>query len=646
MKMNSGSEKYILINDGMALSSIVLSESATNSEHEAAKELQYYFKKITDVAVPIITDWKNSKHFLLYIGDINKHFKFNSSKLEKESFIIKTLEKNLHIVGADDDGLFFGVCTFLEKYCDVRWFWPGELGEVIPQKTTITIPEIDIYKTPDFKWRNRGPGGPLWGHFDRISKQHDLGVSEEHLAEVKLWEKRNKLGGMKIWGGHDQGNIVHPDKYGHDHPEYFALIDSRRDRDFENFDGKHGAQLCTSNPDLIPVFSKFFDDFFFEHPEYDALHVTPNDGGRFCQCEKCTALDIGKMLKRNPEKPVITDRIYTFVNTLSQELQKKHPGKYLACMAYSWYVDPPERIKIDEHVIPQYCLWSCYLHWNEEKKQEHFQIAKGWTKKAKNVGIYEYFVNGAWPDLPRIIYPKIAESLRYLYSLGIKLYQAQAGDGFAINGLNYYIASKLWWNVNADVDRLIEDFYDKAFGEAGNWVKKYHERLMNAWINAVSAGDHPSCSSFAMTNVHQLYPLDLLERCSDDLDQAMKATTNTAIHKRIEFIKKGLKYNILTIKAVTITKELENMGITISSHSFTDEEELTLLENQQNKDLKEDPLVKELIHESLQAWKERDQYVESLKDDYVISYFWVKYNDVNRVFNPTKRLEELKEYFT
>jgi hypothetical protein len=641
--MNIENRPYLLVKEGKSCSSIVISEQNIKAEIEAAGELQYYLEKIAKVKIPIISLQSDSGQFLIFVGSVNEKLNLDLPDIEKEGFIIRTGDNSLHIIAADDSGLFFAVSTILEKYFDVRWFWPGELGENVPEYSVLSLPEIDIYETPDFKWRDRGPGGPLWGNSDRISKQKELGVSKNHLDEVKLWERRNKLGGMKIWGGHEQANIVPPQKYGEDHVEYFALIEGRRDRDFEDFDGKHGAQLCTTNPDLIPVFSQYFDDFFEKHPDVDALHVTPNDGGRFCQCEKCQALDTGKRLKKNPEKPVITDRIYTFINTLARELQKKHPGKCLACMAYSWYAEPPERITIDDHVIPQYCLWSCYLHWNDEKKKEHYTIAKGWKEKTKNFAIYEYFINGAWPDLPRIVYPKIAESLRFLHSIGINLYQCQAGDGFAINGLNYYIASKLWWDVHADVDALVKDYYEKAFGKAGKWIESYHNRLQDAWQKMVSKGEHPSCSSFATSIVHELYTQDLLIKCREDLEKAKKDITDPLILKRIEFVEKGLEYTELTIQAVTLTKQLEAKGITISAYSFTDEEEITELSDQEESTLKHNKTIMKLIDESLRAWNKRDNFVETLKHDYVISYFWIKYNDANRVFNPTKRLKELQD---
>jgi hypothetical protein len=153
---------------------------------------------------------------------------------------------------------------------------------------------------------------------------------------------------------------------------------------------------------------------------------------------------------------------------------------------------------------------------------------------------------------------------------------------------------------------------------------------------------HPACSSFAVSQVHEVYPLELLDECEKDLNQALESVSDKTIKRRIEFLQKGLIYTILTIDAVTNTKMLENCGITISAQTFTDEEELIDLDGKEKSILEQGEDINLLIENSLKAWQKRDRYVESLKDDFVISYFWIRYNDTNRVFNPTKRLLELK----
>jgi hypothetical protein len=55
--------------------------------------------------------------------------------------------------------------------------------------------------------------------------------------------------------------------------------------------------------------------------------------------------------------------------------------------------------------------------------------------------------------------------------------------------------------------------------------------------------------------------------------------------------------------------------------------------------------IEKLILEALSSWEQRNSFVEELKNDYVITYFWVKYNDMQRTFNPTENLIELLKIF-
>ena len=48
-----------------------------------------------------------------------------------------------------------------------------------------------------------------------------------------------------------------------------------------------------------------------------------------------------------------------------------------------------------------------------------------------------------------------------------------------------------------------------------------------------------------------------------------------------------------------------------------------------------------LVKEALNAWIERDSYVEEIKNEYVIAYFWVLYNNETRDFNSTQKLKAL-----
>lgn len=644
-------KKFIIVKDGSAQSAIMVSKDASEEELFAAHELQSYIEESSGVLIPVKKDDENFSGNIISVGQTDISSKIKSDDLENEGFRIKTDENVLFLIGKDDAGTQFAVYTFLERCLGIRWFWPGELGELIPKKRSIIIGQLDDTEEPDFKWRNRGPEGALWGAQTGPTEMHArerlLGVSEEHQAEVILWEKRNKWGGMKIYGGHALGEIFPPEKFAKTHPEYYALVRGKRAVPGKDYDYKHSGQVCTANPDVMKVVVEWARNFFDKHPDYDGVHVTMNDGGGFCECDRCRALDSGEFIKRPgidfeemKKKParytVITDRIFIFVNQIAEEVQKTHPGKYVVSMAYSRYITPPKNTQLHPFVIPQYCLWSAYKHSNAELKKQHEDIAAGWSKTADKAGIYEYYINGSWPGMHRLVVPYIAESIKYLYRQGIELYQMQSGDEFAINGINYYVAGKLLWDTSLDENRIINDFYQKAFGNAGSAIKQFHRRLEDAWKSATVEGKDVSCSSLRNTRLLELFTPKLLEECRQDLAEAERAADDDLIRKRVEFYRKGFHYTELTVAAVRAAKKLEASGIN-----------LFRLENAQREIQKVNrEEIKKLVEEALAAWERRYRFVEDLNNDYVLAYFWVKYNDVNRNFNPIENLKKFSKILT
>jgi hypothetical protein len=635
---------------GRARCTIVVGDSASQAVRFAAAELQRYLKRISGADIPIETAGKAPTGPCIFVGDSEplKALKLPPAGLARDALEIKTASGHLILAGGDDSATQFAVYTFLEKYLGVRWLWPGELGEVVPRNRSVAVGPIDEIQKPDFTWRNRGPGGALWGAADggpteMRARERLLGVSAAHQAEVALWEKHNKWGGMKIYGGHALGEIFPPEKYAKSHPEYYALVGGKRAVPGRDYDYKHGGQVCTTNPEVVEVAIQWVRRFFDARPDYDGVHITMNDGGGFCECERCRALDSGELVRRAgidaeetktnaARNTVITDRIFTFVNQAAEGAQKTHPGKYVVSLAYSRYITPPRNVRLHPSVIAQYCLWGAYRHASPAWKQEHEQVAAGWAQAGGRAGVYEYFINGSWPGLHRLVTPYISESIKYLKRTGFDLYQTQAGDDFAINGINYYVAGKLLWDTSLDERAILDDFYEKGFGRAAPAIQRYHRRLEQAWTTATSSGNDVTCQSLRGTRLLELFTPELLQQCRLDLREAEKLADDALVRKRIEFFSQGLRYTELTVAAVEAARKLEAAGVPLFPREKAAEAYRPLRGRQD---------ISKLLATALDAWQRRDNLVEQLKDDYVVAYFWVKYNEATRPFNPLPQRKEL-----
>ena len=121
-----------------------------------------------------------------------------------------------------------------------------------------------------------------------------------------------------------------------------------------------------------------------------------------------------------------------------------------------------------------------------------------------------------------------------------------------------------------------------------------------------------SCNSLENTRVAELFTPALMKAAAADLDEAAAAAESETIRKRVEFYRQGLRFTELTMEAVLAAK---------AAGASPDKRQVVA---------------------ALEACRRRQRFVEDLKNDYVLPYFWVRYNDEQRAaFLPVAKLEAL-----
>ncbi|MEJ2195845.1 MAG: DUF4838 domain-containing protein, partial [Ignavibacteriaceae bacterium] len=268
---------YKIVYSGKANAQIVIPVEPSFVEKYAASELQSYFEKISDVQLPIIKEGEKPKYsFSLLLGDTEKALdtgiQLNEEKAGSDGFEIKSLPGNMGLIiqGRNDLGTLFGVYELLERYFDEMWFMPGE--EFYPKNTTLEIGKINLVHKPSFAVRWVGTGE--WALNNRMNSY--VKINDQDVG-VK-WK----------WGFHTFIKLMPPEKYFEEHPEYFAMVDSKRSITDSR---THENQLCTSNPDVIREVANNLIDTLDANPSIDIISLSPNDGGGFCECENCLKLD-------------------------------------------------------------------------------------------------------------------------------------------------------------------------------------------------------------------------------------------------------------------------------------------------------------------------------------------------------------------
>ena len=456
---SSGAKSVLsLVEDGKAQATIVVARDATDLQQAPAKELQEYLRKMTGATVPIADDGQALEGNLVLVGQsrLTREMGMDLSSLTGDSFVMKTVPGRLVLVGHDararpndpswraKRGTANAVSAFLQDVCGVRWFMPGRLGEVVPQRKTLSVPPLERRETPYRLFSG--------GSFSRST-----------------WAQRNFFGNQVFIsprGCHLWSVLIPPDKYFESHPDWFALIDGKRTKG----DRRH-AYLCTSNRQM---WAEALHNLKELHaPGYEMVVLCQVDGYRRCQCEACEAMDDyrinGWYLPGVP-----ADRVWVFHDFLARELQKACPDRKLIVLAYGPTGEVPRQLKgLPDNVIVQWChpTPAAVKRW----KQFHDQFAAfGYWFVSENRNYVPMPVSG------------ISAEFKRLASAGVRGFYFCGGDRcWAIHAPSYYLIGQLLRDPERDTGEVLDEFCQGLFKESAGAIKDYfqayYEKTGHRW---------------------------------------------------------------------------------------------------------------------------------------------------------------------
>jgi hypothetical protein len=150
-----------LVRDGKPVACIIVPSQPLPVESYAAKELQYHIESATGSELPIVSEDPQvplGVHIFLGHCKATQEARVDPTSLPGNSYILKTIGHDLYLVGNDSrgdpldadthEGTLFGVYDILENQMQVRWLWPGKLGEVISPRKDLSIAPADATVIP------------------------------------------------------------------------------------------------------------------------------------------------------------------------------------------------------------------------------------------------------------------------------------------------------------------------------------------------------------------------------------------------------------------------------------------------------------------------------------------------------------------
>lgn len=370
----------------------------------------------------------------------------------------------LQIWGYDERGSFNAVGGFLHKL-GVRWYLPGELGEVVPSSKTIRLPKIDETVRPDFALRRFNFRFGV-GNLDTALWAMHLGVRDPY----------------DIQDAHGLDTMTRREEVFAAHPTWFALYGGKR-----HFNMRENNQLCYSNEELFQETVRYVRAQF-DHYKMSMVSVMPPDGyTAICQCTLCAGKDTPEREKRG----LASDHVWDFINRVAREVGKTHPnGKVLTC-AYGIYKLPPLKIeKLEPNVVVSIVGARLPRNNKAEQQDEYRKLREAWAAKTHNpiINFENYpFTDRGW-YLPAFTPHAMGESTNATKGLStgedIWLTARQDFDkvGIGLNHFMVYFTARMYWGGKAaDVDAMFREYCQLFYGPAAQEMRMFFEYSETNW---------------------------------------------------------------------------------------------------------------------------------------------------------------------
>ncbi|MBS2034750.1 DUF4838 domain-containing protein [bacterium] len=508
-------EPIELVKDGKSSAYILVRAEAGRWERQAAQDLAIVVRKMTGASLPVVN--RQQEGFPIVVGDLARPRLAEQLErvipkqpvLRSDAIALAVDSQGLYLAGSNDDSHYFAVAELMRRW-GCRWYLPTDLGECIPQQTSLSLEPFSYSYAPPFEVRG------YW-----ISWNGDRTGYEE-------FAHRNFMNNASVPAGHAIGT-------------YVKEVQKKLGR-FE-----------VSSPAAAEALADLIG------PDYStgkSLSLSIEDGEVSSATESDRELS-GHLFDKYFQTEALADSYLLFYNRVCQRLHQLFPDSQarLGFLAYINLTLPPQRkIEADRALVaylaaidtdPNHAFTDA--QWSS--RADYWGALRGWVKAMHGrVIIYDYDQSMlVWRDLPNPSHQVLSREIKEYARLGLLGFSTESRNAIATTFLNLYFRGQLYWNPDLDVANELKLFYPKFFGPAATPMENYWSAIYKVW-NDTQVTEH---EYFV---IPAIYTRELSQNLATQLAQAGQVSQEP-YHSRLEFVRSS--WSILD----GVTRMQERVGL-------------------------------------------------------------------------------------
>lgn len=467
--------------DGKSDYAIVISKNADERIVSAAKDFANFYLEATEIYLPtvyaenVLSYTAQSKYIVIGNNVLTKlaGVKADVAVLGSQGFSIQTVDSSIFVVGTGSEGAQFGTYELLTQLFNFDVFGV-DCYQLDRDVKEVPLKKYDITDVPDIGIR-------------MTNYQFLMGddVTARRLRLTNFGDMVIPVGGLNV---HNSSKYIPQSNYP-DKSEWFST------------DGKNLCYTAHGNAEEMAAMQEIVADVIIEHFKSDPTKVlitmTHEDTQTLCACPACTQM----MNQYNGSQAASVVIFLNGVCEMVEDYFATEDGKqyardfYVLFFAYHATNKPPvafdeqkqEYVPVDEKVICNEHLIPYFAETNGDYTKDFYDMdsanatyaenLKGWAALSKKIYFWMYSTNFSYfltPyntfDTTQATYKFAVENnVDFIYDQG---QSNQTGSATGWSWLKIYLYSKLTWNVDQDINELIDRFMQGYFGPAAETMQE------------------------------------------------------------------------------------------------------------------------------------------------------------------------------
>lgn len=480
---------------------IILSPASDPIEVHAARELQYWIRRISGINLPVLAQASDRSNRKFHIGgDFAGHFEDDLTYLgDSDGYAVRKQGDNYYIFGTRSRGTLFGVYAFLERNSDIIWPRPQPgLDAVYTRQTEMDFKDHDFRSRPVFKYRHISRGGygvmrrnshvfQDWKARNGVNTGHGLHMGFNYLLWVRGARPGYSGGYIGQWIGDEKD----------DDERFYPLIDGRREITF-------WRQPCFTYEETPRAIERTIRERIAILPDsrMEYLEARLADNWSVCACDDCMSpilLDDGTMLEARAT--VATDdplffstRHFKMLNQVAESLAEDFPDLTLFTHAYIFTAEPPA-VEVHPAIVPQFAAYPV--------QNLRFPISAGmgrdvsiydkdtwsrrfseWGRRDNRLGFFGYYYTpgfNAAADSAAVDYRDLAGfGGVHVHTEGYPV-DDEALSMWDADGIEKWVIARLQWDPYQDPEALRANYIQRVYREAAPEMTRFYQRIRESW---------------------------------------------------------------------------------------------------------------------------------------------------------------------